>query len=100
MATITASAVSGSSNSAQPNGNLESLGKRNYVRWDTPGVEEKTPNEDEDIQTVADQINTIQKAQFNLHRHAFSGISFFPSHLNEISDLFRYACSHAWYNKG
>ncbi|KAI9652750.1 MAG: hypothetical protein M1821_007824 [Bathelium mastoideum] len=73
MATMTASDVHESSHSIQSNGNLDYLGKRNYVRWDAEGVEEKPPNEDEDIQAVADQINAIQRAQFNMHRHSFGG---------------------------
>jgi hypothetical protein len=46
---------------------------RNYIRWDTEGVEEIPPHEQEDIQAVADMINTMQKAQFNNHGHMFSG---------------------------
>jgi hypothetical protein len=52
----------------------EDLSKRNYIRWDSKGVEEKPTNEDEDIQKVAEQINTIQKAQYNVHRHCYSGL--------------------------
>ncbi|KAF2233786.1 heme-dependent catalase [Viridothelium virens] len=70
---MTTSAVNGASRPTQPNGSLEDLEKRNYIRWDAKGVEEKPPNEDEDIQAVADQINTIQKAQYNMHRHCYSG---------------------------
>jgi len=46
---------------------------RNYIRWDAEGVEKVPPNEAEDIQAVADMINQIQKAQFNNHRHMYSG---------------------------
>ncbi|KAL9084190.1 MAG: hypothetical protein Q9165_008176 [Trypethelium subeluteriae] len=67
------SAVNGASHPSQSNGTPENLGKRSYIRWDAKGVEEKPPNEDENIQAVADQINTIQKAQYNLHRHCYSG---------------------------
>ena len=76
MATMTASAVNGASRPDQPDSSTEDLGKRNYILWDAKGVEEKPSNEDEDIQTVADQINAIQKAQFNNHRHCFTGKSF------------------------
>lgn len=50
-----------------------SLEDRKYIRWDAEGVENIQPNEAEDIQAVADQINAIQKAQWNSHRHCFSG---------------------------
>ena len=45
---------------------------REYIRYDS-GVEHIPPNEAEDIQAVADQINAIQKAQWNSHRHCYSG---------------------------
>ncbi|KAL9084215.1 MAG: hypothetical protein Q9159_005338 [Coniocarpon cinnabarinum] len=48
------------------------LANRPYINY-TPDVEQKPPNEDEDIQACADLINTIQKAQFNMHRHCYSG---------------------------
>ena len=54
---------------------------RSYIRWDDSGVEKKSPGEDEDIQTVADMINAIQKAQYNNHRHCYSG---------------KYASRYAW----
>lgn len=50
-----------------------SLEDRKYIRWDAEGVENIQPNEAEDIQAVADMINVIQKAQWNSHRHCFSG---------------------------
>lgn len=49
------------------------LADRNYIRWDAHGVEKIAENEEEDIKAVADMINTMQKAQFNNHRHCFSG---------------------------
>ncbi|KAL8643846.1 MAG: hypothetical protein Q9226_008083 [Calogaya cf. arnoldii] len=49
------------------------LANRNYIRWDTQGVEKIVEKEEEDIKAVADMINAIQKAQFNNHRHCFSG---------------------------
>ncbi|KAF2117876.1 catalase-like domain-containing protein [Lophiotrema nucula] len=52
---------------------MGSLDTRNYVRWDTPGVEKVPPNEEEDINAVADQINLIQKTHWNKTRHCYSG---------------------------
>ena len=49
------------------------LANRNYIRWDAEGVEKIPPNEEEDIKAVADMINVIQKAQWNNHRHCYSG---------------------------
>ena len=53
----------------------EDMSKRKYIRWDADGVEKIPPNEAEDIQAVADMINTIQKAQWNSHRHCYTGRS-------------------------
>jgi hypothetical protein len=33
---------------------------QNYIRWDAQAVEKVPPNEKEDIQAVADMVNTIQ----------------------------------------
>ena len=49
------------------------MAKRQYIHWQSEGVEKIPPNEAEDIQAVADQINAIQKAQYNLHRHCYTG---------------------------
>ena len=49
------------------------MSKRNYIRWDTKGVEKIPPNETEDIQAVADMINCMQKAQWDNHRHCYTG---------------------------
>lgn len=46
---------------------------RNYIRWDDPRVEQKPEGEDEDIKAVAEMINDIQRAQYNMHRHCYSG---------------------------
>ncbi|KAL9108816.1 MAG: hypothetical protein Q9227_006473 [Pyrenula ochraceoflavens] len=54
----------------------EDLASRKYIHWDDPNVEKKPANEDEDIQAVADLINQLQKAQYNMHRHCFSGMFF------------------------
>ena len=51
----------------------EDMSKRKYIRWDADGVEKIPPNEAEDIQAVAEMINTIQKAQWNSHRHCYTG---------------------------
>ncbi|KAF2732428.1 heme-dependent catalase [Polyplosphaeria fusca] len=52
---------------------MRSVDTSKYVRWDAPGVEKLPPNEEEDINAVADQINLIQKAHWNKTRHAYSG---------------------------
>lgn len=49
------------------------VASRNYIRWDTPGVEKIPEGEAEDIQAVADMINVMQRAQFNKHRHMYGG---------------------------
>ena len=48
------------------------LANRPYIKY-TSDIEQKPPGEDEDIQAVADMINQIQKAQYNSHRHCYSG---------------------------
>lgn len=50
----------------------EALANRPYIRFDS-GVEHIPPNEEEDIKAVAEQINAIQKAHWNMHRHCYSG---------------------------
>jgi hypothetical protein len=50
----------------------EELANRKYIRFDS-GVEHIPPNEEEDIKAVAEMINNIQKAQWNMHRHCYSG---------------------------
>lgn len=52
----------------------QKLASRNYIRWNDPNVEKKPEGEDEDIRTIAEQINAIQKAQYNSHRHCYSGM--------------------------
>jgi hypothetical protein len=37
------------------------LSSRNYIRWDASGVGKVPPGEAEDIQAVAEMINTMQK---------------------------------------
>jgi hypothetical protein len=46
---------------------------QNYIRWDAQAVEKVPPNEKEDIQAVADMVNTIQKTHYNTTRHMYSG---------------------------
>lgn len=58
---------------------MADFANRPYIKF-SPSIEKKPPGEDEDIQAVADQINTIQKAQFNLHRHCYSGEPFCLCH--------------------
>ncbi|KAF8862313.1 hypothetical protein BDZ45DRAFT_712831 [Acephala macrosclerotiorum] len=43
------------------------------VRWVDLRVEEIPPNEAEDIQAVADEVNQMQKKRFDNHRHMYSG---------------------------
>lgn len=51
---------------------MADLSKRQYVKY-SPDVEKLPPDEAEDVQAVADMINEMQKAQWNLHRHCFTG---------------------------
>lgn len=51
----------------------DAMAKRKYIHWQDEGVEKIPPNEAEDIQAVADQINAMQKAQYNSHRHCYTG---------------------------
>jgi hypothetical protein len=57
---------------------------RNYIRWDDPRVEKIPPGEAEDIQAVADMINDIQRAQFNMHRHCYGK----PTHPIQLHPTF------------
>lgn len=52
-----------------------SIANRKYIHWQDEGVEKIPPNEAEDIQAVADQINAMQKAQYNSHRHCYTGMT-------------------------
>ena len=51
----------------------QAMASRKYIHWQDEGVEKIPPNEAEDIQAVADMINNIQRAQYNMHRHCYSG---------------------------
>ncbi len=51
----------------------DAMADRKYIHWQAKGVESIPPNEAEDIQAVADQINAMQKAQYNMHRHCYTG---------------------------
>ena len=51
----------------------QQLEGRNYIKWDDPSVQSTPEDEDEDIKAVADMINEIQKAQYNSHRHCYTG---------------------------
>jgi hypothetical protein len=66
-------ALNGGTNSAT-NGASHHLSSREYIRWDDPRVEQIPPGEEDDILAVAEQINAIQRAQFNMHRHCY-GVS-------------------------
>lgn len=50
----------------------EELADRKYIRFDS-GVEQIPPNEAENIEAVAAQINAIQKAMYNNARHCYTG---------------------------
>jgi hypothetical protein len=54
--------------------NQEELSRRNYIKWGDPNVEKIPEGEAEDIQAVVEQINAIQEAQYNCHRHCYSGM--------------------------
>lgn len=58
----------------------DAMVNRKCIHWQAKGVEEIPPNEAEGIQTVADQINAIQKAQYNMHRHCYTGKSYSGSY--------------------
>lgn len=77
----------------------QKLAGRKYLRWDDPNVEKKQEGEDEDIRAVAEQINAIQKAQYNSHRHCYSGRGAEDSFVedDDTADRFRHACSDARY---
>lgn len=45
---------------------------RSYVKYSSD-LEKIPDGEAEDIQAVAKQLTDIQKAQYNVHRHCFSG---------------------------
>lgn len=64
-----------------------SLENRKYIRWDAEGVEKLQPNEAEDIQAVADQINAIQRAMYNSHRHCFGGAQQPPVRLIQYESM-------------
>ena len=51
----------------------KSMENRDYIPWEAEGVEKIPEGEEEDIKAVAKQINDIQKAMYNAHRHAFGG---------------------------
>lgn len=57
--------------------NQNKLEGRNYIKWDDASVEKIPDGEEEDIKAVADMINEIQKAQYNSHRHCYSGENYF-----------------------
>lgn len=52
---------------------MTDLANRDYVRWDSGGIEEVPPNEEEDINETAKMLNEIQKAMYDKHRHCFGG---------------------------
>ncbi|KAL2405017.1 hypothetical protein ABEF95_001280 [Exophiala dermatitidis] len=56
--------------------NVESQQKledRHYIRYDDTGVISRPEGEKEDIEVVAAMVNEIQKAQWNSHRHCYTG---------------------------
>lgn len=42
-----------------------------YLRWDAPGVESPTPNEDATAHEIAQVMNRMQRRNFDKHRKAF-----------------------------
>ena len=59
--------------SVSASSNSNELSSRQYLRWDTKGVESPPPGEQADIEAVAEQINTQQRQQFDHHRHVYTG---------------------------
>ena len=51
----------------------EDLSKRSYIHWQTKGVVEVPEKEEDDINAVCEQINSMQRAQYNNHRHCYTG---------------------------
>lgn len=43
-----------------------------YIKY-SPNLEKIPDGEADDINAVAEQLNDIQKAQYNVHRHCYSG---------------------------
>jgi hypothetical protein len=79
-------AINGATNNATigaSRGDSHDLSSRKYIRWDDPCVEKVPPGEQEDIEAVAEQINAIQRAQFNMHRHCYGMF------LADISELLK-----------
>lgn len=52
---------------------MSDLPDRRYVRWDAEGVEKIPPNEEEYMDAVIKQINSIQQMNFDRDRHAYGG---------------------------
>lgn len=50
------------------------MASRPYIKY-KPDIEKIPEREAEDVQAVADMVNVIQKAQYNQHRHCYTGIS-------------------------
>lgn len=74
---------------------------REYIRWDDSRVQSKPDGEDEDIKAVAEMINEIQKAQYNSHRHCYTGKSDREFPLLLKSDLGdRHTCKNARHCEG
>lgn len=46
---------------------------RQYLAWNTAGVEDVPADEEQDIAAVADLVNTAQKTAFDQHRHVYTG---------------------------
>ncbi|KAM3420670.1 hypothetical protein BST61_g3925 [Cercospora zeina] len=59
--------------SIDASGDDSELSRRNYLRWDTTGVEDPPSGEQADIEAVAEQIKTQQRQQFDRHRHVYTG---------------------------
>lgn len=73
----------------------DAMAIRKYLHWQDEGVEKIPPNEAEDIQAVADKINAMQKAQYNSHRHCYTGTAHLLCRLEPKLTPYRHACSHA-----
>ncbi|KAF5589470.1 catalase [Fusarium pseudocircinatum] len=52
---------------------MSDLPNRDYIRWDSKGVEEVPPNESEDIQAVVEKVNETQRRFYEKNGYCFTG---------------------------
>ena len=51
-----------------------------YLPWDSPGVEQKEPNEKKKVAEIQETIKRMQKHNFDKHRYAFRATHARPCH--------------------